>query len=80
MVRPRQTGDEITLPGRPRRSLKKLFIDQKIPRMEREQVPVLADADGVLAVAGLGPNTAHPRYHTTALQFRKEDSYAGKGH
>lgn len=72
-VRSRQTGDEITLPGRPRRSLKKLFIDQKIPRRERERVPVLADGDGVLAVAGFGPNTAHPRYGTLEYEFWKTD-------
>ena len=71
-IRPRRTGDEIVLPGRPRRSLKKLFIDKKIPRRSRERVPVLADADGVLAVAGFGPNTAHPRYQTAAFQFLKD--------
>lgn len=68
-VRPRQTGDEIVLPGRPRRTLKKLFIDKKIPRLERERVPVLADGDGVLAVAGLGGNTAHPRTGTARAEF-----------
>lgn len=72
VVRPRQTGDEITLPGRPRRSLKKLFIDKKIPRMERERIPVLADEDGVLAVAGFGPNTAHPRCGNAGFEFEKE--------
>lgn len=68
-VRPRQAGDEIVLPGRPRRSLKKLFIDQKVPRLERERIPVLADGDGVLAVAGFGPNTAHPAFETAAFEF-----------
>lgn len=71
-VRPRQAGDEIVLPGRPRRSLKKLFIDKKIPRRSRERIPVLADGDGVLAVAGFGPNTAHPQYQAVAFQFLKE--------
>lgn len=71
-VRPRQVGDEIVLPGRPRRSLKKLFIDKKIPRMERERIPVLADEDGVLAVAGIGVNTAHLRYGEVRLEFKKE--------
>ena len=69
VVRPRQTGDEIVLPGRPRRTLKKLFIDRKIPRLGRERIPVLADADGVLAVAGFGPNTAHPRYGDAGFEF-----------
>ena len=69
VVRPRQVGDELVLPGRPRRTLKKLFIDQKIPRRSRERVPVLADAGGVLAVAGFGPNTAHPRYGNAEAEF-----------
>lgn len=69
VVRPRRIGDEITLPGRPRRSLKKLFIDKKIPRLERDLIPVAADGDGVVAVAGFGPNTAHPRYGKTELVF-----------
>ena len=69
VVRPRQPGDEIVLPGRSRRSLKKLFIDQKIPRRWRERVPVLADAGGVLAVAGLGPNTVHPRCGDVGFEF-----------
>ena len=55
LVRPRAQGDEITLPGRKRRTIKKLMIDEKIPRCLRGQVPVLTDEDGVLAVAGFGP-------------------------
>lgn len=61
MVRSRRTGDAITLAGRPGRTLKRLFIDRKIPLWERQRIPVAADDDGVLAVAGLGANTAHPK-------------------
>jgi len=61
VVRCRQTGDRITLPNGHARTLKKLLIDRKVPRWERERVPVAADGDGVLAVAGLGANTAHPK-------------------
>ena len=57
VLRPRQTGDEIALPNRGgTKSLKKLFIDEKIPRRERERIPVLADGRGVAAVAGFGPD------------------------
>lgn len=59
-VRPRQTGDELTLPNGHKKTLKKLFIDQKIPRLERDCTPVVADDRGVIAVAGLGPNLSHP--------------------
>ena len=56
-LRPRQEGDRISLPRRGgSKSLKKLFIDAKIPRWEREQIPVLADRAGVAAVAGFGPD------------------------
>ena len=60
-VRPRQTGDAVKLPNGHTRSLKKLFIDRKVPRLERDSVPVAGDGDGVIAVAGLVENSAHPR-------------------
>lgn len=55
VLRSRQMGDVLALPGRRSKTLKKLMIEEKIPRRVREQVPVLADRDGVLATAGLGP-------------------------
>ena len=55
VLRPRRTGDQIALPRRGgAKTIKKLFIDEKIPRRERERVPVLADERGVIAVAGFG--------------------------
>lgn len=54
-LRPRARGDELTLPGRDRKSVKKLLIDAKVPRRIREQIPVLADGDGAAALAGFGP-------------------------
>ncbi|MBP5167326.1 MAG: tRNA lysidine(34) synthetase TilS [Oscillospiraceae bacterium] len=58
-VRPRKAGDMITLPGRGvTKSLKKLFIEMKIPVRERERVPVVADEKGVLAVYGVGKNAS----------------------
>lgn len=54
-LRPRQTGDAIRLSGGTK-SLKKLFIDRKIPASRRSLVPVLADDEGVLAVCGIGVN------------------------
>lgn len=56
LVRPRQPKDAIQLPGRPTKTLKKLFIEAKVPRQERERIPVLANQQGdILAVAGFGP-------------------------
>lgn len=55
LLRPRQPGDAITLPGGTK-SLKKLFIDRKIPADCRGSIPVLCDQAGILAVADIGVN------------------------
>lgn len=60
-VRAREVGDSVTLPNGHTRSLKRLFIDRKIPRWERDTLPVVADRDGIIAVAGIGTNPAHPK-------------------
>lgn len=73
VVRPRQTGDGITLPNGHRRSLKRLFIDKKIPRLERDIIPVVADGEGVLAVAGFGPNLSHPRFQCVQIIPKKKE-------
>ncbi len=54
-VRCRQSGDTIRLHGGTK-SLKKLFIDAKIPVPKRDSVPVIADESGVLGVVGFGGN------------------------
>lgn len=77
VVRPRQIGDEITLPGKRRRSLKKLFIDRKVPRWDRDALPVVADDAGVLAVAGFGPNILHPRFNAVQIIQKKEEKENG---
>ena len=51
----RRSGDTIRLSGGTK-SLKKLFIDRKIPRIQRPLVPVITDEQGILAVAGIGPD------------------------
>lgn len=55
-VRPRETGDGITLPGRPHKSVKKLLIDAKVPRADRERLPVVADRTGPVWLGGFGPD------------------------
>ena len=54
-LRPRRSGDTIRLPGGTK-TLKKLFIDRKIPAAQRSRIPVLADEQGVLGVYGIGVN------------------------
>ena len=54
-LRSRRSGDGMRLPGGTK-SLKKLFIDRKIPAAQREQIPVLCDEQGILGVYGFGTN------------------------
>ena len=52
-LRARRSGDAIALSGGTR-SLKKLFIDRKIPVSRRCRIPVVEDDDGILGVYGIG--------------------------
>ena len=54
-LRSRQSGDEIRLSGGTK-SLKKLFIDRKIPASQRNLIPVVCDDRGILGVWGIGAN------------------------
>ena len=55
IIRPRAPGDEISIQGRRgTKTLKKLFIEERVPANKRGLVPVIADEAGVLAVAGMG--------------------------
>ena len=75
ILRTRQTGDELALPGRDTKTLKKWMIDEKIPRRDRDRIPVLADERGVLAAAGLGPHRdrmAKPGQPAWEVVFWKE--------
>lgn len=51
-VRNRLPGDYVTLKGGGRKSLKSLFIDEKIPRWERDKIPLLAEGSHVLWIIG----------------------------
>ena len=67
-VRPRRSGDVLLLRGGHRKTLKKLLIDRKIPRAERERIPVIATETAVLAVAGVGVDAKYePGAGETAL-------------
>ena len=48
-------GDQIRLSGGSK-SLKKLFIDRKIPVARRQQIPVVCDDAGILGVYTIGSN------------------------
>ena len=75
LLRPRQTGDALRLPGGTR-TLKRLFIDRKIPAARRGLVPVLADGAGVLAVYPIGANLdrlAEANERAIIITIEKED-------
>ena len=74
-MRPRQTGDAVKLPGRSRKTLKKLFIEEKIPLTRRALLPILADDAGVLAAASFGPDVsrlAQPGEEAFEIILKKE--------
>lgn len=72
ILRPRCAGDAMRLPGGTK-SLKKLFIDRKIPASLRANIPVLADSRGVLGVAGIGANRERTENPSVTVRFM----YAG---
>ena len=58
-IRPRRTGDDLQLPGRHTRTLKKLLIDARIPKGVRDTLPVFCTPEGTLAAAAaFGPDAS----------------------
>lgn len=53
-LRLRVSMDELKLPKRPTKSLKKLFSEKKVPIEERDRAVVLCDDMGIVWVQGLG--------------------------
>ena len=71
MLRCRSAGDEISLPGGTK-SVKKLFIDRKIPAHERLQIPMIADDAGIDGIYGIGTNKTHIAQELPAVQIQIE--------
>ena len=70
-IRSRQSGDAIRLPGGTK-SLKKLFIDRKIPAARRDQIPILCDDAGILGIPGISVNLdrAATELPATRIEFQ----------
>ncbi len=68
----RREGDALTLPGGTK-SLKKLFIDRKIPALRRLEIPVLRDEKGILGVYGLGADQNRKATKLPAVQLVFEE-------
>lgn len=71
-IRPRQTGDKLCLPGGSK-SLKKLFIDKKIPAHQRALIPVVTDDIGILGVYKFGADRKRLAKNTSAVQICFEE-------
>ncbi len=71
VLRSRQTGDSMRL-NAGTCTLKKLFIDRKIPAHQRPHIPVLSDEQGVLGVWGIGANVDRLARELPAVQIRLE--------
>ena len=70
-LRSRQSGDEIRLSGGTK-SLKKLLIDRKIPAGQRDLLPVVVDAAGMVGVYGVGADLRRQAHSLPAVQIRFE--------
>lgn len=70
-IRSRETGDAMRLSGGTK-SLKKLFIDRKIPAAQRSGIPVVCDDAGILGVYGIGVNLDRAAAALPAVQIRFE--------
>ena len=76
IFRPRKTGDMLTLPDGRCVTLKKLFLDRRLPQPVRDRVPVLELDGQVIAVAGFGADprwTARDGEQAVILRIEKEE-------
>ena len=71
LLRSRHCGDALRLSGGSK-SLKKLFIDRKIPAAERNTLPVACDDRGILGVGSIGVNMDRRAQDLPAVTIRFE--------
>ena len=72
-IRCRKSGDSIRLSGGSK-SLKKLFIDRKIPAARRQQIPVVCDDAGILGVYSIGANLDRTAEAENAVTIRFQNT------
>lgn len=75
-IRPRLPGDKICFSGRNgTKSIKKLFIEEKVPVRCRQSIPIVSDDSGPIAVYGFGVDRkkAACRGETTVLKITFEE-------
>ena len=85
LIRSRRIGDKLRTSGGTK-SLKKLYIDRKIPCGQRSLLPVLEDEKGILAACGIGADSRRmaselPAWQITVINQSqndlKENEHAG---
>jgi len=74
-VRPRMEGDNIKLKGQNgTKSLKKLFIEKRIPVRKRSLIPVICDDEGVLGIYKIGTGSrAIPNHGDKSLLIQFDE-------
>ncbi|MDR0905914.1 MAG: tRNA lysidine(34) synthetase TilS [Oscillospiraceae bacterium] len=79
VVSARREGDNITLLGRNiTKSVKKLFIEMRIPAAERDAIPIIRDDSGVLAIGGIArSNRAVPAPGDTVIEIITDNTDEG---
>ena len=67
-IRSRRSGDTIRLSGGTK-SIKKLFIDRKIPAARRDSIPILCDDLGIVGIPGIGVNLDRAAHELPATKI-----------
>lgn len=70
-VRSRLPGDRLATNGG-HKSIKKLFIDRKIPAGIRDSIPIITDEKGILGVYGIGASNDRIASELPAMEIRFE--------
>lgn len=78
-IRFRHPGDFLTLAGGQRKTLRRFLIDEKIPRMIRGKIPLLAEGNHVLWVVGYRISEYYKIVEDTHTILQVE-FYGGKGY
>lgn len=72
MVRTKEAGDRMQLPGIGTKKLSRIFIDGKVPRDEREKMPVILDPDRQIIALGEIYNIMGSKEMNSRLLIEKE--------
>ncbi|MCC4722763.1 tRNA lysidine(34) synthetase TilS [Salinicoccus sp. RF5] len=72
MVRTKESGDRMQIPGLGTKKLSRIFIDGKVPKDEREKMPVILDSDRQIIALGEIYNIMGSKEMNSRLLIEKE--------